>query len=61
MDPDGQPIEIGVDYDTVSIRVGTHIARLTAAGVEEFAHLIAAATWQAGAQSARMAEEAGRG
>ena len=52
-DIDGRHIPVGVDYDTVSI-LGY---RLTRASVEELAHLIVAASWEAADCGGRMAAE----
>lgn len=54
---DGMELAVGVDYDTVTIGTGMGRWRLKHAEAEEFARLFVAAVWQAGAQSAAMAED----
>jgi hypothetical protein len=45
-DTDGIPLQVGVDYDTVTIGG----QKLDQASAEVFAHLLVAACWQAGEQ-----------
>ena len=52
-DIDGIPVTVGVDYDCVTISG----ARLTTGTCEEFARLLVAAAWQAGAALPKMAAE----
>jgi hypothetical protein len=52
-DMDDRPVKVGVDHDTVTI--DDHA--LTRDQAEEFAHLFAAACWDAGENSGRMREE----
>ncbi len=56
-DLDGTPVEVGVDYDSVTIR-SSGLIRLESLQADEFAALYNRACWEAGAQSARMAAEA---
>jgi hypothetical protein len=51
-DLDGIPVTVGVDYDTVTISG----CKLTVAVQGEFARLLAAAVWQAGANAAVVIE-----
>ena len=53
-DIDQHPVEVGVDYDTVSITVGGMEARLTQGQCEEFAQFFVSACWQAAAQQAEI-------
>ena len=59
-DLDGDPLTIGVDYDSVTISAIGRVIRLESLQADEFAQLYNRACWEAGSQSARMAEEAGR-
>jgi hypothetical protein len=45
----GIPLQVGVDYDTVTIGSGEMTWRLGAAQVEELAQLLVSATWEAAA------------
>jgi len=45
----GIPLQVGVDYDTVTIGCGAIRWRLTAAQLEELAQLLVSATWEAAA------------
>jgi hypothetical protein len=56
-DIDGQGLSVGVDYDTVSIGLAEFGRTwcFTRAQVEELAHLIVAASWEAADQGGRMA------
>jgi hypothetical protein len=45
----GQPVIVGVDYDTVTIEGGQPL-RLTPYMLDEFAQLFTRACWEAGAQ-----------
>jgi hypothetical protein len=56
-DLDGAPLDVGVDYDTVTI--GRY--RFDASMAEEFAQLFVSAVWQAGQQKARMDAEVNDG
>ena len=56
-DLDGDTVEVGVDYDSVTIKIGGRCARFESMQADDFAHLFVAACFQAGAQSARMAED----
>ena len=57
-DLDASPVDIGVDYDTVFIRSGGHLVRLTRTDAADFAHLFAAACWEAGGNEQRMRQDA---
>jgi hypothetical protein len=50
-DIDGLVVKVGVDYDSVSIRIGGVEARLASAAACEFAEHYASALWQAGEES----------
>ena len=58
-DIDGHRLPVGVDHDTVAIgHPGSSASwRLTRAQVEELAHLIVAASWEAADCGGRMAAE----
>jgi hypothetical protein len=47
-DMDERRIEVGVDYDTVSIAFAGAEVRLPSAAAEEFGRLFISACWQAG-------------
>lgn len=53
-DIDGVPLDVGVDYDTVTV-CDRKLARTQA---EEFAQLFVAACWEAAANSERLKETA---
>ncbi|MDA8318842.1 MAG: hypothetical protein M0030_03375 [Actinomycetota bacterium] len=57
VDFDGVPIVVGVDYDTVTLRAGNTLVRLTSGTAEDFAALFVAACWAAGANAERMRED----
>ena len=54
-DIDGVPLDVGVDYDTVTVAD----RRLTRDQAEQFAHLFVAACWEAGGNKRRMDAEVG--
>lgn len=58
-DIDGQGLIVGVDYDTVMLGLPEFGRRwrFTRAAVEELAHLIVAASWEAADCGGRMAAE----
>jgi hypothetical protein len=56
-DIDERTVIIGVDYDTVSIRVGGMEARFACSQVGELFHALFEAAWEAGAASERMRAE----
>lgn len=53
-DFDGRRIEVGVDYDTVTLGDG----RFTSTQFEELSQLLVQAAWQAAVNSERMRQEA---
>jgi len=57
-DVDERAVIVGVDYDTISIRVGGMEARLASSAQEEFARLFVSACWQSGASLQRAARDA---
>jgi hypothetical protein len=46
----GIPLQVGVDYDTVTIGSGETTWRLSASQLEEFAQLLVRACWEAARQ-----------
>jgi len=56
-DMDDMPLDVGVDYDSVTLGWPGRQRRLTSAQAEEFAQLFVSACWQAGVQARQMAEE----
>ena len=57
VDFDGIPIVVGVDYETVTIRAGATLVRLTSGTAEDFAALFVAASWAAGYNARKMQED----
>ena len=56
-DIDDNPIQVGVDYDSVMVGNGLYGHRLDLAHAEEFARLFVSACWQAGQNARRLGEE----